>query len=627
MPNKVTNKNNIASNSKTVRTKKKPLEFIDFIDDSSFSDLIPFSNRFHLSAARSDLRKVQQSRDTFDVIVGETASHDNNRAKHDSLDDRLLFLTDPKILVQFKQNKDGKRRIVISENNYDETTLWRIHDAYRVDGAVSRSLDTMVEAIVGRKRTSLILDTNDYFDNDEDEVAKLDEIKNNDLYRKYVRDISKINKHLNMNNYEKMILSSALIYGRAALLIEYDKDALVDNTALPIALKPLSSLRMGRTFYYEDTWELAGIEYLDFREDQRIVEPYRLVYFVNKDYHISPRTLHNGYSILEPILDISETNTLNKQTNIKEINKRLWAAFLIIKYHGKSGKDITNFKKHYKPGMPIISNRDFEAEVHEVAHDLEKLIAQGLDSDKKISRDIKIPIMLTGHDNEQTMATAGTVIHSWINFTLETQRTTFRNIFEKQWIEPLMLRLINKNDELDKFLAEIEFSDDSGSGSDDVSLDDNNNDSNEESNGSTSNKQGFIVSDKEARILDPIDLPFKIKLKFTPFTIDTFLDKVASVLGLVRDGIITKLMALEELDRKQYIPEMKLIHEEQQALFEDMMQQEQQQQEGQQPNNTSKKSDIPGFPKVDEKLKNATDLNKRKSKNSSSGSNKTMRSL
>jgi hypothetical protein len=48
-----------------------------------------------------------------------------------------------------------------------------------------------------------------------------------------------------------MILTSAFIYGRAALLIEYDKDPLKFKDALPVAIKPLASLRIGRVFYYE----------------------------------------------------------------------------------------------------------------------------------------------------------------------------------------------------------------------------------------------------------------------------------------------------------------------------------------------------------------------------------------
>lgn len=606
MPKVTRNRKLIASKSiKTPKTKKKRhiLQALDYIEDSSFSDLIPFSNRFHLSAARSDFNKVTQKRQIlhpngfYATESAAAASNTNNNIKQDEMDDKLNYLTDPSLLKQFKTNVKN-RRIIISENNYDETTLWRIHDAYRTDGAVSRSLDTIVEAVVGRKRTTLILDTNDYFDNDEEELEALDKIKENELYSKYVRNISKINKDLDMNTLEKMILTNAFVYGRAALLIEYDKDPLEFIDALPAAIKPLASLRIGRVFYYADTWKLAGIEYLDFEENSRIIEPYRLIYYVNKDYHVSPRTIHNGYSILEPVIDIAETNALNRQTNIKEINKKLWAAFIVVKYKGKKKQDVENFKKYWRAGMPIIGNRDFDVEVHDVAHDLDKIMDQELASDKKIARDMNIPIMLTGHDNEQAMATAGTVIHSWINFRLESVRTTFRNVFEKQWIETVLIRLIHKNKELDKFL--------------DLIPDKENN---------------YIKSDKENKILRPIDLPFKIKLQFANFTIDTFLDKIAGVKALVDSGIITKIMALEELDRKEYIPEMREVIAQEELQFQEMMEQEADFKQQEIDNKTNSNKNNPRLPKVDSKAKSQADINNRKTKSSSAGSNKNMRSL
>lgn len=609
MPKVTRNRKLIASKSiKTPKTKKKRhiLQALDYIEDSTFSDLVPFSSRFHLSAARSDFNKVTQKRQIllhpngfYTTTESAAAAASNSNIKQDEMDDKLNYLTDPSLLKQFKTNVKN-RRIIISENNYDETTLWRIHDAYRTDGAVSRSLDTIVEAVVGRKRTTLILDTNDYFDNDEEELEALDKIKENELYSKYVRNISKINKDLDMNTLEKMILTNAFVYGRAALLIEYDKDPLEFIDALPAAIKPLASLRIGRVFYYADTWKLAGIEYLDFEENSRIIEPYRLIYYVNKDYHVSPRTIHNGYSILEPVIDIAETNALNRQTNIKEINKKLWAAFIVVKYKGKKKQDVENFKKYWRAGMPIIGNRDFEVEVHDVAHDLDKIMDQELASDKKIARDMNIPIMLTGHDNEQAMATAGTVIHSWINFRLESVRTTFRNVFEKQWIETVLIRLIHKNKELDKFL--------------DLIPDEENN---------------YIKSDKENKILRPIDLPFKIKLQFANFTIDTFLDKIAGVKALADSGIITKIMALEELDRKEYIPEMREVIEQEELQFQEMMEQENdfKQQEIDNKANSNSNKNNPRLPKVDSKAKSQADINNRKTKSSSAGSNKTMRSL
>jgi len=425
-----------------------------FLIDSLWNDddliLAPYSNRFNLSAAHL----TSESAATTPKKKGGKTTALKKAGKNDTDTERLEYLEDDDLLAQFKSNKTN-RKIIISESTYDLTTLWRIHDVYRGDGAVTRTIDTVVDFAIGRKRTTVILDTNDYYDSDTDENQALQEIKNNDLYRKYVRGISKINKLLNIHEHQKFLLTNSMIYGKAALLIEYDEDVNASETAMPTALKQLSSLRIGRVFYYEDTWELAGIEYLDF--EQTIVEPNRLIYMTNKDYHISPRTLWHGYSILEPIIDIAETTILNNQTNIKEINRRLWANFLIIKYMGKRKSDITNFKKNYKPGMPIISNRDFEAQVVDVKHDLDKIMQQQEMSDQKITRDIGLPNILGGFGNAQAQATAGAELHSWLSSALETRRTHMRNVWESQWINPLLSRLILLNgDSMETLKAAID---------------------------------------------------------------------------------------------------------------------------------------------------------------------------
>lgn len=577
---------------------------IDTLGDPDDSILAPYSHRFHLSAARH---------------VGETAAAPNKgkkgtattQLKKDPGDDenKLLYLEDDDLLAQFKSNTTN-RSIIISESTYDEPTLWRIHDVYRSDGAVSRTVDTIVDFAVGRKRTTVVLDTNDYYDSDTDENEALTEIRNNDLYRKYVRGISKINKNLNMNEHEKMLLTNSMIYGKAALLIEYDEDPNTSETAMPIALKPLSSLRIGRVFYYEDTWELAGIEYLDFKD--RIVEPNRLIYMVNKDYHISPRTLWHGYSTLEPILDIAETTILNNQTNIKEINRRLWANFLIIKYMGKRKSDITNFKKNYKAGQPIISNRDFEAQVVEVKHDLDKLLQQQEMSDQKIARDVSLPNILAGFGSHQAQATAGAELFSWLSSSLETRRTQMRNVFESQWIDPTLKRLIMLNgdsmDTLKSTLDKLPVVDKTPvtpiapdlPKTQEPQLD---------VNGKpiqpppvmpitlppSMTPQGppklphlqqttpdehkppiedIIISNlqKDPKEIVVADLPFKIKLQFANFAVSPILDTASTVIGLKKEGLLNTKLALTELDRKEYIPEMMEVEKQNQAIFMQMQQ-------------------------------------------------------
>jgi hypothetical protein len=353
---------------------------------------------------------------------------------------------------------------------------------------------------------------------------------------------------------------------------------------------------------------LAGIEYLDFKDT--IIEPNRLIYMTNKDYHISPRTLWHGISKLEPIIDIAETTILNNQTNIKEINRRLWANFLIIKYMGKRKSDITNFKKNYHPGMPIISNRDFEAQVIDVQHDLEKLLQQQEMSDQKIARDLNLPNILAGFGNAQAQATAGAELHSWLSSRLETMRTHLRNVIEAQWINPLLKRLIILNgDSMEALKNAIN----------DLAPEQpiappvqpeipKTQEPQLDANGKpiqplpptpvplpgSMTPQGppklpHLQPEQQQRkppiedILitnDPIDkteikvedLPFKVKLQFANFSVSTILDTASTVIGLKKEGLLNTKLALTELDRKEYIPEMEEVEKMNQQIFMQLQQ-------------------------------------------------------
>lgn len=628
--------------------------------------LAPYSHRFNLSAAHL----TQES--------AAAAPRKNKKAKttplkkgskNDTDTEKLEYLEDEELLAQFKSNKTN-RKIIISESTYDDPTLWRIHDIYRGNGAVARTVDTVVDFTIGRKRTTVVLDTNDYFDSDTEENIVLDEIRNNDLYRKYVRGISQINKYLNLHEHQKFLLTNALIYGKAALLIEYDEDPSTSDTAMPTALKELSSLRIGRVFYYEDTWELAGIEYLDFEDV--IVEPNRLIYMTNKDYHISPRTIWHGYSALESVIDIAETTIMNNQTNIKEINRRLWANFLIIKYMGKRKSDIINFKKNYKPGMPIISNRDFEAQVVDVKHDLDKIMQQQDMSDQKIARDVGLPNILAGFGNAQAQATAGAELHSWLSSKIETLRTQLRNVLEPQWIDNLLKRLIILNgDNMDSLNNAIDIQkaqqlqeqakqpppppqqppqqpqlDAQGKPitippPTPVSLPNS-------MMPKTPPKLPHLQTPQpdrkppleEIKISnieeDPNEinvqkLKFKGKLQYANFSVSPLLDLASTVIGLHKEGLLNTKLALTELDRKEYIPEMESIEAQNQMIFQQMQQgqnpfnppPDQQQQQG---DKSKQQQQDQGNTKIDSILAGKMNIANKTSK-PSAGSNKQMRTL
>ena len=137
-----------------------------------------------------------------------------------------------------------------------------------------------------------------------------------------------------------------------------------------------------------------------------------------------------------------------------------------------------------------------------------------------------------------------------------------------------------------------------------------------------------------------IDLPFKIKLAFVNIPTATILDTAATVIGLFKEGLLDLPLALEEMDRKNWIPHMTIVaaqkKAEQQALFEQGLAMKQQDIPGQpttpkppgSPNSNSTTDKGPNAgDKIDNMLASKLNLSNRSSKSQSAGSNKRLRSI
>lgn len=242
-----------------------------------------------------------------------------------------------------------------------------------------------------------------------------------------------------MNKHLIDAIINKKIYGKGAILVERNK------AGIPFALKTLSSPLIGKVFAWDSDYSLAGIEYADFPESERIVKADRLMYFVNKDSHVSPRTLWNGISDLEPILDIAETSIINQQTNIKEINRKLWATLMVIKVFSKSKAVMEKFKKSFQSGKTIVVNQDFDVQVHQIAHDLAELLKEIDINDKKIARDLEIPELLMGFEDTQNRATANALLLAWTSSKLKFERILVRDVVEKHYIDRNVKALIILN--------------------------------------------------------------------------------------------------------------------------------------------------------------------------------------
>lgn len=286
-------------------------------------------------------------------------------------------------------------------------------------------------------------------------------------------------------------------------------------------LLKLSPIRMGKVYYYEDNDELAGVEYLDYDQGRNIVLAEDMIYFSgdNMDTEILPRIKYQGFSVIESMIDISETNILNNQTNIKEINRSLWAAFLVLKFLTKEPENLDEFIANYEAGKPIATNADLETQVTTVGHDLDKLLEQRNNSDMKINRDGQVPDFLAGFPNVNNFATASIEYNAWINSIVRDKRTMLRNVIEPQWIDPLIMEL----------------------------------------------KQ--LKSREEL-----IDLDFKVKLDFENINIiDPISVNTNPIIQLRNQGFIDEETGLELLGLKYLIPKLQKIREEQQRKEQEMM--------------------------------------------------------
>lgn len=583
------------SNKTRQKARRDSYPLHTFIDTDTYDPIVPYSNRYNLTTA---------SMTEVSIVKDESV----NKA--------------------FGIGPSSSNKILAFESPYKQIDMWRMHDVYKSSGAVSRGINTITQFILG-EYTKLVLDTNTYYKNEDDQDAAVQELNNNEEYQKILEDLNKINKKVDLNKHLIDAIINKKVYGKSAILVERNK------AGIPFALKTLSSQLIGKVFAWDKDYSLAGIEYADFPESERIVKADRLMYFVNKDSHVSPRTLWNGISDLEPVLDIAETSIINQQTNIKEINRKLWAALMVIKVFSKSKAVMEKFKKSFQAGKTIVVNQDFDVQVHQIAHDLAELLKEIDINDKKIARDLEIPELLMGFEDTQNRATANALLLAWTSSKLKFERVLVRDVVEKHYIDRNVKALVILNGgikSLGNLAQYTEAYDITSPTFKPVAID---------SPLANPARPGRVSQD--ASITFAIEdivvsmFPFIVKLTFGDITLDSFLDKAAAVIGLKNASVIDDFeMALELLGLSKYIPKMRqysieqeakqaAIFDQQQQAFMQVKQAEaktgskDQQQQAKQTKERNNIVDIKGLPGIDKTGGKATISARRSAYNTESG--------
>lgn len=332
---------------------------------------------------------------------------------------------------------------VISDNfedPYTDLDKWRMHDTWRTDHTTKRALEVLAEFTLGQ-RTINTLDVNAQEKPKPDDQKKmLDTITNNPTYQQYVYQLDCIDRDVDFDYVITAAFIQSKVFGRACVLIQDDPD-----TGLPVALKLISPMRLGRVFVDEVTWKIVAVEYLDYVGTDSIIPQKNMIYIRNEDYAISPNVYGFGYSSLEPILDIAETNRQLTSVAIKEINKSQWAPYLIVAVNSKRKSQLDKIAASFKPGLPFVHNQPITSiQTVEMHNDLAEILHEINENSTDISTCIGIPNFLMGKEDVTNRATTATVVDSWSKSKLEKQRTLLRGVIEPQWNDR-NLEIIIKN--------------------------------------------------------------------------------------------------------------------------------------------------------------------------------------
>jgi hypothetical protein len=447
---------------------------------------------------------------------------------------------------------------------YNASHLNRFEDTFRNDGVAQRAVIKKAFLIMG-KYGRIVLDTTEEYDTEEERRAALEKIQNNSTYQDARRQMQKLHvkENIDFHNNVMAAVIQAKTYGRAALeiigaagseplitrpdltltdrpktAINYNPDIQVPSDyelsesglqipdyKLPEALHLCNSKRLGKVEIEQpsrehpnlrNTWKFLGVHYLDIAATGQpgyandFLSREQIIYFANKDWHISPGALYYGLSDLETVVDGSEAKRIGKQEDIKEIMKSNWAPYLIIKFLNPSitTQQMQEVIDALQPGLPTATKQDVEATVHQMAGEIDK-IPNVIDFlNQETIRDMGVPSFIVGYEQIANYANSQQILLALKEIELEAERTWLSNIIERQWLNRYFYKILG------------------------------------------------LTQDDEPEA--------KLKYVFTDVTFETTKDKVSFALMLFNAGLISGEKVLKLADMEDEIDEYKLRYEEQQ---------------------------------------------------------------
>lgn len=398
-----------------------------------------------------------------------------------------------------------------------------------------------------------------------------DQLNHNPLLNSFRQELKKIDEDCDFYLALHGIILHYTTFGQGLIAIESDEHG------VPIALKILSGMRIGRLFKDKKTWKIRGIEYLDYSSTNQanILLTEDLIYIPNLDFNIAPNTSGYGLSDLETIRHIAEQNVILNQMDIKEGNAKYHTPKVFVSVaNAETPEDITDLSAALEVSQSVVTDLDGEPKVIDNTTNILELAEERDMNDAAICRYGDVPSILAGFENAQIRAAASQVLYAWTQSSLLKIRETLRVYLQKQWYLRNLAAIIKRR--LRRLgLLETVSDGKTGKQTEQITRDALNQQQQKQDasgqpllnpeqqlseNGLPIDKNGAeIIPDvsefNEIRdfipFLDHLEkLPFTIKMTYETIRIDGMLETSASVIGLKNARIINNMYAWKLLKFK-----------------------------------------------------------------------------
>jgi hypothetical protein len=264
-------------------------------------------------------------------------------------------------------------------------------------------------------------------------------------------------------------------------------------------------------------------------------------------------------------------NRIINQIALKEINFRLWAAFLLVQVDGLNKKAAADLVKKIASGKSLITNQATKVEVFQLGHDLEKLVMERIENMRQELNGLQVPELIFRND-VTNRSVSNDVLVSWTQSVLKSYRRWIGGLIQRQWIDDILKTLImsDMTPQTEPVENESLASPSSPPVPQQSAPSSNSPASSEEGITSQTNPEDhFVASLTDPKLFPPYafdkdgqvivsKLPWKLKYEYVNYNFEVPSEKMKSAILALQAGLYSKTKALETVEAYDEIERLKL---------------------------------------------------------------------